>query len=75
MTSQMTDCQIFCFLRCCDSMWLHVSIRLPPLALLVLANLYSHTSVCLDSRLICHSQMSSSEAAMPLIWLPHPQGR
>ena len=48
---------------------------MPPLALPVLANLYSHTSVCLDSHLICHSQMSSSEAAMPLIWLPHPQGR
>lgn len=54
--------------------WVNVSIRLPTLAPPVLANLYSHTSVCLDSRLICHSQMSSSEAAMPLIWLPHPQG-
>lgn len=56
-------------------MWLHVRRNLPPLAHPGIANLYSHTFVCLDSRLICHSHMSSCEAAMPLIWLPHPQGR
>lgn len=55
-------------------MWLYVNIRLALLALPVWADLYSHTSVCLDSRLICHSQMSSGEAAVSLIWLPRPQG-
>lgn len=45
------------------------------LAPLVFADLYVHISVCLDRRLICHSHMSSSEAVMPLILVPHSRGR
>lgn len=68
-------CSVLNPLCACGSMWLYVNIRLALLALLVWADLYSHTSVCLDSRLICHSQMSSGEAAVSLIWLPRPQGQ
>lgn len=53
----------------CVNEWILVSQLL-----LLFADLYPHTFVRLDSCLICYSHMSYSEAAVPLIWLPHPPG-